>query len=157
MFIAIKKNINGSNQLYLTAYTDGRFSEDTLSKPPYNYKKVYVPDEYVDTIKSSDFNEDLSFNIDKYRSRMQSISAEEEIEKLKDWFNDEYTFKDQKYRRLISLGILDDDGVSADIKLTQLYTEAEINRRKIQELETLITVPREIYTIDEFQKKLKNI
>ena len=61
-----------------------------------------------------------------------------EYHELKSWFNDIYTYKEQKYRRLIALNKLDDDGVDGQTKLTALYEEAEINRARIQELEKLL-------------------
>lgn len=54
------------------------------------------------------------------------------------WFKHDYASKEQKYRRLIALNKLDDDGVSANGKLNTLYKEAEIKRARIQELEALI-------------------
>ena len=54
---------------------------------------------------------------------------------LRDWFETEYTYKEQKYRRLIALNKPDDDGIDCQIKLTALYEEAEIKRKRIQELE----------------------
>ena len=62
-----------------------------------------------------------------------------EYDELKSWFNDTYAYKEQKYRRLIALNKLDDDGVDGQTKLTALYEEAEINRARIQELEILIS------------------
>lgn len=54
---------------------------------------------------------------------------------LRNWFETEYTYKEQKYRRLIALNKTDDDGVDCQTKLTALYEEAEIKRKRIQELE----------------------
>lgn len=63
---------------------------------------------------------------------------QQEIKELKMWFDIEYSRKEQKYNRLISLNKADDDGISASEKLNQLYEEAEIKRARIQELEELI-------------------
>ena len=41
-----------------------------LVKPPYNYKIVEIDDKYADCV-ASDFNQDLSFSIDKYKSRKE--------------------------------------------------------------------------------------
>ena len=65
----------------------------------------------------------------------QKQLAENEIFKLKDWFESEYSYKEQKFRRLIALNKLDDDGIDAKTKLTELYIEAESKRIKIQMLE----------------------
>lgn len=64
--------------------------------------------------------------------------AEQEIQELKQWFDTDYTRKEQKYRRLIALDKLDDDGVDGQTKLIALYEEAEEKRARIQELEKLI-------------------
>lgn len=61
--------------------------------------------------------------------------AENSIEEIKNWFESEYSYKEQKFRRLIALNKLDDDGVDAKTKLTELYIEAESKRTKIQMLE----------------------
>lgn len=61
-----------------------------------------------------------------------------EYNELRMWFNNTYSYKEQKYRRLIALNKLDDDGIDANDKLIALYDEAEMNRLRIQELEELI-------------------
>ena len=61
-----------------------------------------------------------------------------EIENLKYWFDTEYRYKNEKYVRLIALNTPDDDGVSAEIKIMQLYELAEEKRKRIQELEKMI-------------------
>ena len=61
-----------------------------------------------------------------------------EINKLKLWFNTYYTEHEQKYRRLHSLGKLTDEGKDPYNELINLYNEAEIKRARIQELEVLI-------------------
>lgn len=62
----------------------------------------------------------------------------QEHSNLINWFDSEYTYKEQKYRRLVMLNKVDDDGVDASVKLTSLYEEAEEKRARIQELESLI-------------------
>lgn len=56
------------------------------------------------------------------------------ITALKQWFDYEYTYKEQKFRRLLALDKCDDDGIAAEIKLRDLYLEAEEKRKQIQEL-----------------------
>ena len=63
---------------------------------------------------------------------------QKEFASLKSWFEEKYAYKEQKYRRLITLGKCDDDGESASVKLSNLYNEAEQKRQRIQELESLI-------------------
>lgn len=53
------------------------FTDKELSLPPYNYTKVYVPDEYAQEIDALDFDDDLTFNVDKYNKRKQEKSKEE--------------------------------------------------------------------------------
>lgn len=64
-----------------------------------------------------------------------SEKAEIEINEMKIWFDVEYCYKEQKYRRLMALNKKDDDGVDANVKLLELYEEAENKRALIQELE----------------------
>ena len=85
MKIAIRKEENGTIYIDKKIYSrthevkdeNGNitiqplFSDETLSKPPYNYTKVEVDDKYADCV-ISDFNQDLSFSIDKYKSRKET-------------------------------------------------------------------------------------
>ena len=52
------------------------FTNETLAQPPYNYTKVEIDDKYSDC-QSSDFNDDLSFNVDKYNARKQKQDNDE--------------------------------------------------------------------------------
>ena len=47
------------------------YKREDLVKPPYNYKIVNIDDKYADCV-ASDFNQDLSFSIDKYKSRKET-------------------------------------------------------------------------------------
>ena len=47
------------------------YKREDLVKPPYNYKIVEIDDKYADCVES-DFNQDLSFSIDKYKSRKET-------------------------------------------------------------------------------------
>lgn len=62
----------------------------------------------------------------------------EEYIKLTQWYDNYYTQHEQKYRRLHSLGKLTDEGKDPYNELINLYSEAEIKRARIQELEILI-------------------
>lgn len=82
MFIAIRKETNGSLYMDKIIYSrtqevrdeqgnitiQSLFSDETLSHPPYNYTKVEIDDKYSDC-QLSDFNEDLTFNVEKYNDR----------------------------------------------------------------------------------------
>ena len=47
------------------------YKREDLVKPPYFYQIVEVDDKYADC-QASDFNKDLSFSIDKYKSRKET-------------------------------------------------------------------------------------
>ena len=90
MFIAIRKEPYGSLYMDKEIYSRTQevrdeqgnitiqplFSDETLSLPPYNYTKVEIDDKYSDC-QSSDFNDDLSFNVDKYNARKQKQDNDE--------------------------------------------------------------------------------
>ena len=92
MFIAIRKEPNGSLYMDKEIYsrtqevqdeqgnitTQPLFSDKELAQPPYNYTKVEIDNQYSDC-QASDFNDDLSFNIEKYNARKQA-SANDEYE-----------------------------------------------------------------------------
>ena len=81
--------------------------------------------------------EDLQLTSDQLKMvEWQEYSSEKT--QLIEWFNTEYTYKEQKYRRLIVLNKADDDGVDGNTKLLALYNEAEEKRARIQELEQCI-------------------
>ena len=52
-------------------YEELMYRREDLVKPPYNYKIVEIDDKYADCV-ISDFNQDLSFSIDKYKSRKET-------------------------------------------------------------------------------------
>lgn len=61
-----------------------------------------------------------------------------EICDIKYWFNTYYTEHEQKYRRLNTLKQLTDELEDPYNKLVELYQEAEIKRKRIQEIEVLL-------------------
>lgn len=95
MIIAIRKEPNGSLYMDKEIYsrtqevqdeqgnitTQPLFSDETLSKPPYNYTKVEIDDKYSDC-QSSDFNDDLTFSIEKYNARKQKQDNDEYENKI---------------------------------------------------------------------------
>ena len=72
------------------------------------------------------------------RDYTEKEKAEEEHKTLKKWFDVEYARLEQKFRRLHTLGKTTDSGKNAYDELVDLYNTAEINRKRIQELEALI-------------------
>ena len=68
----------------------------------------------------------------------EQVRIRNEIIAYEEWFDIEYARKEQKYRRIIALDKLDDDGIDGNTKLIALYEEAEQKRKRIQELEKLV-------------------
>ena len=95
MIIAIRKEPNGSLYIDKKIYSRTQevqdengnitiqplFSDEELAQPPYNYTKVEIDDKYSDC-QESDFDEDLTFNVDKYNARKQVIANEEYENKI---------------------------------------------------------------------------
>lgn len=95
MFIAIRKEPNGSLYIDKEIYSRTQevideqgnitiqplFTDKTLSQPPYNYTKVEIDDKYSDC-QESDFNNDLTFNVEKYNTRKQALANEEYENKI---------------------------------------------------------------------------
>ena len=96
MFIAIRKEPNGTLYIDKEIYsrtqevqdeqgnitTQPLFSDKTLSHPPYNYTKVEIDDKYSDC-QASDFNDDLTFSIEKFNARKQKQDNENRIAQIK--------------------------------------------------------------------------
>lgn len=96
MFIAIRKETNGFKYIDKTicsrtqevmseqgvVYIEPLFTDEQLSKPPYYYTKVEIDDKYSDCI-GADFNEDLTFNVDKYNARKQREVNQDRISQIK--------------------------------------------------------------------------
>ena len=95
MIIAIRKEPNGSLYMDKEIYSRTQevqdeqgnitiqplFTGETLAQPPYNYKKVEIDDVYSDC-QASDFNEDFTFNVEKYNARKQVLANEEYENKI---------------------------------------------------------------------------
>lgn len=75
----------------------------------------------------------------KYTEKEQKIhDANEEIDTLKNWFETEYSHKQEKLLRLIRLNKFTDDGTLPKDALMALDYEAERKRKRIQELEKIV-------------------
>lgn len=95
MLIAIRKENDGTiyidkeicSKTQEVAYENGNitiqplFTDEQLSQPPYNYTKVEIDDKYSDCI-GEDFNEDLTFNVEKYNARKEKEKAVEYENKI---------------------------------------------------------------------------
>ena len=80
MFIAIRKESDGS--LYMDKNFFNRFTNKDLET--YNYIKVEIPQSVdIKKVISSDFNDDLTFNIVKYQSRLRKEEIDYKIQELK--------------------------------------------------------------------------
>lgn len=118
-----------------------------MSKGYYKTEQILVDtkshDEYVyhdngEVLYESHFIEPVYEEKQVWVEYTEQELLEQEMSQCENWFANIYTYQEQKYRRLIALNIPDDDGVSAEQKLLELYNEAEIKRKRIQELEKLI-------------------
>lgn len=126
MKIAIRKEKDGS--IYIDKTALERFDEATLIKAPYNYSFVEVEKE---DCEASDFNEDLTFNIEKYNHRKDKMLNEIELGNLYAWF-EEYDNQVKQYNRCQRMGIAYDK----DIK--ELDNQAKINAERITEIRNLL-------------------
>ena len=68
MLIGVRK-FGDRIDFWSEAYTQTRIDHNVLADPPYNFTPMEVPDEYVKDMQSSDFNEDMTFNVTKYKNR----------------------------------------------------------------------------------------
>ena len=78
MEICIRKE--NTNQIYIDKTALNRFSKEELAQPPYNFTFIEVEKE---DCEASDFNDDLTFNIEKYNARKQKLLIEPQIIELK--------------------------------------------------------------------------
>ena len=92
------------------------------------------------TIQEIEANENgRRFKIIEIPQPTESELAQQELTELKEWYDIEYERKEQKYRRLHTLGKLTDEGNNPYDELIALYQEAETKRARIQELERLLS------------------
>lgn len=78
MKICIRKEPNGSYYVDKTAIN--RFTPAVLQQPPYNFSFVEVP---LEDFENSDFNDDLTFSIEKYNQRKNKIVNDKRIAEIK--------------------------------------------------------------------------
>lgn len=82
-------------------------------------------------VTESEYNEHIK-TLDKKQDILN------ELNDLRAWFESDYTKQEQKLRRLHTLELKTDDGLSAYDELMKLYVLAEEKRKEIQRLEKLI-------------------
>lgn len=76
MEILIRKEPNGT--IYLDKTNAMYFETLHMSEPPYNFIKITIPNDCSDC-EPKDFNDDLTFSIDKYNARKEKL----ELDKLR--------------------------------------------------------------------------
>ena len=108
MFVAVRLEPNGKIYLVKDLYSRTQeiqdeqgnitiqplFAEEVLSQPPYNYTKVEIDDKYFDCI-GADFNEDLTFNVEKYNARKQEENARQYEELIVSKIRKRYTINQE--------------------------------------------------------------
>jgi hypothetical protein len=87
MKIAIRKEENNSIYIDKEICNNVSFKQIDLSVAPYNYKIIEIDESFKDCI-NCDFNEDLTFNENKYTERLKIEDANSQIIQLERWFND---------------------------------------------------------------------
>ena len=92
------------------------------------------------TIKEIEKDEkgERQFKIVEIQAPSETEKLQIEMNELKSWFNTYYTEHEQKYRRLNTLKQLTDELEDPYNKLVELYQQAEIKRKRIQEIEVLL-------------------
>lgn len=80
MEILIRKEPNGS--IYLDKTNAIYFDALNMSREPYNFTKIQIDDKYRDC-EGVDFDDNLKFNVEKYKARKEQISRKKEILRLK--------------------------------------------------------------------------
>lgn len=122
-YIAIKHEKNGS--IYIDKNFFDRFRDSDLEF--YGYKKVESPED----CEISDFNDDLTFSVEKYNHRKNSMQLGRERESLVTWF-EEYDNQVKQYQRCLRLGI------DYDKDIVKLDNQAKINQERLREIKNIL-------------------
>ena len=131
MIIAVRKEQNDTiyidKEIFYRVDNKGLFvfEEERLSQPPYNFKKIIISDDYSDC-SGEDFNEDLTFSVEKYNVRKQRESATARIVELKQLLEDT-DYKALKYA----------EGAISAIDYLPIQRERQAWRDEINDLENL--------------------
>lgn len=75
MYIAIRREPSG--RIYMDKTFFSRYNDNDLGR--YNYTKVEVPNEYFEFVYDVDFNDDLTFNEERYLARVEKERIEREL------------------------------------------------------------------------------
>lgn len=87
MIVAIRKEPDNSIYIDKNIYNDERFTKEELSQSPYNYNFINVDQHYSDC-EGSDFNDDFTFNIEKYNARKRQVKSENRITEIQTRLNE---------------------------------------------------------------------
>lgn len=121
MIIAIRKETNG------IIYIDKNLREEIdYTQPPYNFKVIEIDDVYLDCV-SNDFNEDLTFSIEKYNARKQNENSVKRINELKS------LLAETDYQAIKHF-----EGYLTDYEYESIKTQRQDWRDEINELEKLV-------------------
>ena len=133
MKIAIRKEPEGN--IYIDKTFLERFAEEQLEE--YDYTLVEVDDKYLDC-ESFDFNDDLTFNIEKYNARIQAEDDKMKISNLQMKL-DKTDYISNKLAEAITEYIVTEDKtklVELHTKYTKELANREQWRKEINVLET---------------------
>ena len=116
----------------------GYFKEKQIIKG-YNEYDREIKDDNGELLYTEHIKEPIIENIKTYVEYTNIDLLNNELSTLKQWYDEDYTKNEQKLRRLHTLGKLTDEGKDPYNELINLYSEAEIKRARIQELERLLS------------------
>lgn len=112
---------------------------DIIKLDKYNEAYEYViQNNYTIREIEKNINGERQFQIVEIPAPSETEKLQNEMNELKSWYNTYYTEHEQKYRRLNTLKQLTDELEDPYNKLVELYQEAEIKRKRIQEIEVLL-------------------
>lgn len=70
------------------------FPDEVLTQEPYNYTIIELDDTYADC-EAVDFNDDLTFNEEKYNARRQKMASEDTKNKIVSLIRERYSIDDE--------------------------------------------------------------
>lgn len=104
----------------------------------YNEFDREIKNDNGELLYTEHIKEPIIENVKTYIEYTNIELLNKELSALKQWFDEEYTKNEQKFRRLNTLNLLTDNGKNPYEELINLYNEAEIKRKRIQEIEVLL-------------------
>lgn len=130
MEICIRKE--NDNTIYIDKTALTRFDKATLTQSPYNFSIIEVDKE---DCEASDFNEDLTFNLDKYNKRKQNRGNQQKLYEFTNWFDNYF---DKQFNQSLWQDDFEpahDDYFDKDYaSIKELKAQATIVRNEIRKL-----------------------